>query len=169
MDSRVSLFVVIPVHNRSEFTRACLASLREQSYRDFTTVVVDDGSSDGTSEILAGEFPDVMVLNGDGELWWSGATNAGVRWAMRHFSDHAAIVTLNNDTLAPPNYLDQLLAAHAARPSALIGSLLISAADRRTIVDGGVRVFWPTAKFSSDQETEPAPVVSQSASGLLPR
>ena len=79
---KVSVFVVIPVHNRLEFTRACLASLREQSYRDFTIVVVDDGSTDGTYATLAEEFPEVTLLWGDGDLWWTGAMNRALEWAL---------------------------------------------------------------------------------------
>jgi len=155
----VSVFVIIPVHNRLHFTRACLASLSEQRFRDFTVVVVDDGSTDGTQDALAREFPAVSVLTGDGTLWWTGAMNVGVDWAMRQGSEDDAIVTLNNDTLPPPDYFGHLHAAQETRPFALIGSLLVRAADRRTIVDGGVRVSWPTAKFTSDQEMEPVPVV----------
>ena len=154
----MSVFVIIPVHNRRDFTRACLASLREQGFRDFTIVVVDDGSTDGTSKTLAEEFPAVRVLIGDGTLWWTGAMNVGVGWVMRQASDDDAIVTLNNDTLPPPDYLDRLLAAQASQPGALVGSLLVSAADRRMIVDGGVRIHWPTAKYSSDQLAEPLPL-----------
>ena len=154
----MSVFVIIPVHNRLEFTRDCLASLREQSFRDFTIVVVDDGSTDGTSKALAEEFPAGRVLNGDGTLWWTGAMNVGVGWVMRRASDDDAIVTLNNATLPPPEYLDRLLVAQASQPGALVGSLLVSATDRRTIVDGGVRIHWPTAKYSSHHRAEPLPL-----------
>lgn len=154
---RASLFIIIPVHNRLEFTRACLAALRRQSVRDFTVIVVDDGSTDGTRDALAVEFPEVRVLSGDGSLWWTGATNVGVRWTMRQASAGAAIVTLNNDTLPPPDYIGRLAAAKASRPGALVGSLLVRAADRKTIVDGGIRISWPIAKYTSDQERQALP------------
>ena len=143
----MSVFVIIPVHNRLEFTRACLASLREQSIRDFTVVVVDDGSTDGTGEALAKEFPTVRMPKGDGTLWWTGATNVGVGWALARAKPHDVVLSLNNDTIAPPRYLERLLKAHAVAPHALIGSLLVSATDRKTIVDGGVTLDWATAKY----------------------
>lgn len=141
------MFIIIPVHNRLEFTRACLASLREQSFRDFTIAVVDDGSTDGTSEALAREFPTVRILTGDGTLWWTGAMNVGVGWALTRAKPQDVVLTLNNDTICPPGYLEQLLRAHAAAPHALIGSLLVSATDRKTIVNGGVTIDWTTAKY----------------------
>lgn len=78
----VNVFVVIPVHNRLSFTRACLESLREQSFRDFTIVVVDDGSTDGTYATLAEEYPEVTLLWGDGDLWWTGAMNRALGWVL---------------------------------------------------------------------------------------
>ena len=69
--------IVIPVHNRREFTRQCLACLAVQTYRNVQTIVVDDGSTDGTDIMISQEFPDVVVMRGDGNLWWTEATNWG--------------------------------------------------------------------------------------------
>lgn len=154
----MGVFVVVPVHNRLRFTRACMASLRKQTLRDFTVVVVDDGSTDGTSRTLEAEFPEVRVLSGDGSLWWTGAMNMGVGWVMRRASDDDMIVTLNDDTLPPPDYLHRLVAAQASQAGALVGSLLVSAADRQTIVDGGVRIRWPTARYSRDHRAGLSPL-----------
>ena len=143
----MSVFVIIPVHNRLHLTRACLASLSEQSFRDFTVVVVDDGSTDGTSESLAKEFPAARVLKGDGTLWWTGAMNVGVGWALARAEPQDVVLTLNNDTTPPPEYLERLMRAHVVAPHTLIGSLVVSATDRKTIVDGGVTIDWMTAKY----------------------
>ena len=143
----MSVFVIIPVHNRLELTRACLAALREQSFHDHTIVVVDDGSTDGTSAALTRELPTVRILKGDGSLWWSGAMNVGVGWALARAKPHDVVLSLNNDTIPPPGYLERLLKAHAVAPQAMIGSLLVSATDRQTIVDGGVTIDWATAKY----------------------
>jgi len=145
----VSVFVIIPVHNRLHFTHACLRSLREQSYRDFTTVVVDAGSTDRTSDVLAKEFPTVRMLSGDGSLWWTAAMNIGVGWALAHAKPHDVVLSLNNDTVLPSRYLERLVQAHTVAPRALIGSLQVSAADRKTIVDGGVTLDWATARYRS--------------------
>jgi GT2 family glycosyltransferase len=72
------IFIVIPVHNRRDFTRECLLSLRKQTYKNFKVIIVDDGSMDGTGDMIEKDFPEVIPLKGDGELWWTGATNMGV-------------------------------------------------------------------------------------------
>ena len=60
------IHIVIPVYNRRDITRNCLLSLREQTHTDFQVVVIDDGSTDGTSEMIQKEFPEVVLLMGDG-------------------------------------------------------------------------------------------------------
>lgn len=147
--AEVSVFVVIPVHNRLEFTRVCLASLREQSCRDFTPVVVDDGSTDGTHAALTAEYPEAILLWGDGDLWWTGAMNRGLKWVMPRAAPDDHVLALNNDTALPPDFLETLLALSARRPAALIGSVAVSWNDHERIVDGGVRIDWRTTRSSS--------------------
>lgn len=89
--------VVIPVHNGLEFTRRCLSTLAAQAPAEFETIVVDDGSTDGTAEFVRIEHPRVTVLRGDGNLWWSGAINAGCRRAIEHGAD--VVVLFNNDNV----------------------------------------------------------------------
>jgi len=76
------IYILIPVHNRKEFTRQCLLSLRKQTYKKIKIVVIDDGSLDGTGGMLAREFPAVHVIKGDGNLWWADA-QPGEKWHYR--------------------------------------------------------------------------------------
>ena len=76
------IYVVIPVHNRKDFTRNCLLSLQKQSFQAFEVVIVDDGSTDGTAEMLREEFPELPVLKGDGNLWWTASVNMGIKYAL---------------------------------------------------------------------------------------
>lgn len=143
-----SIFIVIPVHNRKHLTRICLLSLRKQTYQTFTTIVIDDGSSDGTGEMIQKEFPEVVLLRGDGSLWWTGATNLGVKYALSHADKNDYILTLNDDTKVGPTYLKDLLGSALKYPNSLIGSISISDSDELTIVDAGIRINWLTAKFN---------------------
>lgn len=126
-----------------------MASLREQNYRDFRVVVVDDGSTDGTYASLTADFPEVTLLWGDGELWWTGAMNRGLEWVLPRADRCDHVLALNNDTAVPPDYLETLLALSARRPSALIGSMAVSWDDPERIVDGGLRIDWRTTRSAS--------------------
>ena len=92
------LFIVIPVFNRKNFTKECLLSLQTQSRKDFSVVVVDDGSTDGTAQMLEKEFPEIIVVKSDGNLFWTAATNLGIQIALEKGATY--VMTLNNDTLA---------------------------------------------------------------------
>lgn len=140
--------VVIPVHNRLALTRACLASLREQTFRDFVVYVVDDGSTDGTFEALRADHPEVIVLRGNGHLWWAGATNRGVGRALQEAGPSDYVLTLNNDAVAPADYLEKMVRAAAASAAAALGSVLVKASDESSVVDAGVLIDWTTAKYT---------------------
>lgn len=70
--------VVIPTHNRRELVLQAVASVLQQTYRDFEVIVVDDGSIDGTAEALTAAFGDrIIVIRLESTLERSAARNAG--------------------------------------------------------------------------------------------
>ena len=119
--------IVIPVHNRKDYTQQCLSCLLVQTYRDFQVIVVDDGSTDGTAEMIQQEFPEVVVLQGDGNLWWAEATNWGIRYAQKHQNRRQPnfVLTLNDDTRVNPDYLQTMLDAHKRHQPCLVGSVSV--------------------------------------------
>ena len=133
------LCFVIPVHNRREFTRNCLAALAKQETR---IIVVDDGSTDGTEAMIRCEFPEVTVLRGDGNLWWSGATNLGAKHGLELGA--ACIVCLNDDTLPQPDFARRLAEAASQMPNTIIGAMAVDARTGCPIF-GGERMNWLAA------------------------
>lgn len=142
----MTVFVIIPVHDRLECTLECLGSLRRQECADVTTVVVDDGSTDGTCAGLARLHPEVTVLWGDGDLWWSGAMDRGLEWVLPRAADEDHVLALNNDTVLSPDVVSTLLRLASERPRALLGAVAVDRDHGGRIVDGGVRLDWRTAK-----------------------
>ncbi len=137
------IYIVIPVFNRKEFTKNCLLSLRQQTYKDFKTVIIDDGSTDGTAEMLANDFPEVHVIKGDGNLWWTAATNLGVKYALEKKADY--ILTLNNDTIATEDFLEKMIFWAEKTPNVLLGAFAIDA-DTKKPVYGGEIINWRKQK-----------------------
>jgi GT2 family glycosyltransferase len=135
------LYVVIPVFNRLPYTRACLNSLRQQTRSDFRVVVVDDGSTDGTAEVLATEFPEVDVVTGNGNLYWTAGVNAGIRRALALGATR--VLTMNNDVLALPDFIQHMLACAEQHHTAVLGALELDAATGEPIY-GGERLDWST-------------------------
>ncbi len=91
-------------------TLACLDSLRLQGRCEGAQVqvfLVDDGSTDGTGEAVAREFADVLLIAGDGQLFWSG----GMRLALQHARqwDPDFYFWVNDDVVLDNFALDILL------------------------------------------------------------
>ncbi len=105
--------ILIPVHNKLSYTKKCIEMLDGLiSGKDFKnielfTVVIDDGSIDGTGEWLRKNAPEVICLEGDGNLWWSGGINVGARYVYgNQLADY--LLLWNNDIQPADDYFYQL-------------------------------------------------------------
>ncbi|MFD1140182.1 glycosyltransferase family 2 protein [Larkinella insperata] len=136
------IFIVIPVHNRKSLTRKCLACLTRQTVSNITIVVVDDGSTDGTGEMLRTEFPDAVVLSGDGTLWWTEGTNVGVRYALQNAvaEEENFVLTINDDTEVGPDYVASLLATYSRHKPCLAGSVSVDVAQPESLQYAGMKL-----------------------------
>lgn len=117
--------VVFPCHNRRELTLKCLRSLSRinSDGLDVRTVVVDDGSTDGTSEAIAREFPDVKLIRGDGNLWFTEGTNVAARAALEDDPDY--ILMMNDDQIFDADFLQYLVETAKKYPRSIVGPLLL--------------------------------------------
>lgn len=68
---------------------------------------------------MKNEYPDVLRVPGTSELWWSGATNLGVRAALKDGA--SLIMLLNNDCYVSRDTVESLVRYSAAHPMAIIG------------------------------------------------
>jgi GT2 family glycosyltransferase len=118
MPANGRLYIVIPVLNRWEQTRTCLTRLQQGTCTDFTIIVVDHGSTDGTRTELEKEFPDVIRIPGTLDMWWTGATNLGIKAALERGAD--TIMLLNNDCYFQPDTLARLVFHLRDNPGAII-------------------------------------------------
>jgi GT2 family glycosyltransferase len=102
--------VIIPNFNGLEHLEECLTSLASQSYRDFVTLVIDDGSTDNSLNYLKEKWPQIEILALAQNLGFAKAVNLGICHALEKYHP-AYIAILNNDTKADPNWLKNLVGA----------------------------------------------------------
>jgi GT2 family glycosyltransferase len=123
--------VVIPNWNGERFLRLCLGSLREQTLGAFETILVDNGSVDGSVTFVKEHFPEVDVVPLDENRGIAAAFNAGIEASTAEF-----VVLLNNDTEQDPGWLEALVRGAEDHPEAgFFASKLVDFHDR-TMLDG---------------------------------
>ncbi len=105
--------VVVPNWNGAAFLRDCLESICRQRYRPLQCIVVDDGSTDRSTGLIADEFPDLRLVRLPGNTGFAHAANAGMRLAAGEI-----IALLNNDAVAEPTWIEELVAALDRHPRA---------------------------------------------------
>ena len=137
--------MVVPVHNRKDTTIAFVRRIRASLRNGHSLIVVDDGSVDGTTAALKSECPDAIILEGNGSLWWAGATNRGVEYALKYGFDY--VLTINDDAIPEDEFLDRLLETARERPRAIVGAMLVYASDPSRVWACGGRVCYWSGKL----------------------
>lgn len=121
--TRVGL--VMAVHNRRDTTLRALRTVYEADTTGMTlhVVVVDDGSTDGTSEAIRRAYPDVEIVAGDGTLYFGGGSNAGLRRLLAAGVDYAVIA--NDDAIFNRQVFVELVKCARQFPQSVVGALLL--------------------------------------------
>lgn len=117
--------IVIPVYNRREITLQGLQSLArvDRTGLDVRIFIVDDGSTDGTSDAIRKSFPYVVLIQGDGTLHYAAGTNRGIEAALKWGAEFVA--TMNDDAVFHDQLLQRLINTTEANPRSVIGGLLL--------------------------------------------
>lgn len=96
--------VIIPNYNGMAYLDGVLASLENQTVRNYEVIVVDNGSSDGSAPFIAGSYPWVHIIELPDNFGFSRAVNEGI-----YASSAPYVLLLNNDTEVAPNFLEEML------------------------------------------------------------
>ncbi len=148
--SPMRVTVIVPAHNRLDHTLACLASLQAVTYPQMAVIVVDDGSSDGTAAAVTAKFPQTTVLGGDGSLWWTGAVNKGIQYALTHGCE--AVCLVNNDNTFAADFLSRLVACMRESSADAVCARVIDRTNGRIFFAGGIFHPWRGLRM---RRTEP--------------
>jgi GT2 family glycosyltransferase len=141
--------IVIPVYNRLKVTLNCLERLADSSVFDWADViVVDDGSSDGTADAVERRFPQVILLKGNGNLWWAGGINMGMRHAYQKGAKY--LIWLNDDCVPVDDALRTLYDYSREHNAIAVGQAFCPSGHYY----GGHKKTWTGLKLLSCSETQ---------------
>lgn len=136
----MTVYCLIPVHNRIDATKGVLRALERQSFQNIVTIVIDDGSTDGTREYIRLYHPRVIVIEGDGSLWWTGAIAKGLKHILSFANNEDYVLLQNNDTSFAENYVSELVRVSKRYPCAVVGSPLRDISSPENIISIGPEV-----------------------------
>ncbi|MBI1888430.1 MAG: glycosyltransferase family 2 protein [Candidatus Spechtbacteria bacterium] len=165
------VFILLLNWNNWHETEECLKSLEKVDYQNFEVIVVDNGSNERppinppTSPLaplsprslgeaglnkergVGGEVAKrgrVELICNDTNLGFAGGNNVGIRYALAHGADY--VLLLNNDAVAAPDFLTELMKAAESNPSfGILGSRIYAYGTNNIIFEGGKVNRWLTS------------------------
>jgi hypothetical protein len=96
--------IIILNFNGRHYLERCLTSVLAQTYPNFEVLLVDNGSTDGSIELVREQFPAVRLIEAGENLGFAKGNNVGIL-----ATDTPLVATLNNDTWVEPDWLTQLV------------------------------------------------------------
>ena len=133
--SEPTVSIIVINWNGERFLSRCLEAIREQTYPDIELFVIDNASSDGSVDLIKGDFPDVRLVENGANLGFCRAFNQGVRMARGEY-----VMPLNPDVFMTPTFIVEMVKAAESdrRIGSVTGKLLQNPAgrfDREEIID----------------------------------
>ncbi|MBF0463833.1 MAG: glycosyltransferase family 2 protein [Nitrospirae bacterium] len=130
-----NITVIIPNYNGLVYLGDCLNSLRNQTYKSFETIVVDNGSTDGSVDFIKENFPEIRLISFNENTGFSHACNAAIK-----ASESPFIALLNNDTEVSPQWLSALFEVmNSEEETGMVASKILL--DKTTIDSTGMLIY----------------------------
>jgi GT2 family glycosyltransferase len=122
--------IIIVNWNGKEMLKECLTSLKKQSYSDFSVILVDNGSEDGSVAFVKKHFSEVQIISLSENVGFSVANNLAIKSVNSKY-----VALLNNDAVADPLWLEKLVAALDETPEAGFAASRILLHDTPHLID----------------------------------
>jgi len=116
VNSHPRVAAVVLTWNDRENLAACLDSLGRLTYGNIEIIVSDNGSTDGSLEMVRERWPAVTLIENGRNLFWSGGNNVGIEYALS--TEAEWIILLNNDIEVDPHFITALVEEGRAHPEA---------------------------------------------------
>ena len=138
---------VIPTRDRKDKLFRFLDQFSQQTYPHLQIIVVDSNSTDGTREDIADRFPQVKLICVSDREFWAGATNAGIKAALKDRCEY--ILTINDDSVVKLNHVEMMLEIAQKYQVLILGNCINYLSDPELIWSIGTSNHWGTANFLS--------------------
>lgn len=145
------IYIILPVYNRKDITINFIKKLNNQTYKNFKLILVDDGSTDATEEEVKKEIEDIIVLKGNGNLWWGGALHKAYNYIKKsNFDKNHFVLIINDDTDIEENFLENGLNILKNNTNSIIQAKGYSLKEKNKCVDNGAFIDWTNFTFHNN-------------------
>jgi len=152
--SSCRVVLVIPNWNGQRLLEPCLRSVFAQEFQDFGVILVDNGSTDGSIDLVRTRFPQVRIIENSENRGFAAANNQAIR-----AFDSEFVATLNNDTEVNPRWLGALVEAMDVDPQiGMCASKMLLADQRKVIETTGIVVDKAGMVWNRDGGTIDCPI-----------
>lgn len=139
--------IIILNWNGKSDTLECLTSIQKINYSNYSIIVVDNDSSDGSVPAIRASFPNITLIVAGKNLGFAEGNNVGMRHALESNTDY--ILLLNNDTWVDKNFLSHLVTEAGKTNNAFVyGPAIFYAEPKDTLWFAGAK--WNTDKLAFD-------------------
>lgn len=129
--------VIVVNLNGERYLNDCLSSLSAQTFRNFEVILVDNGSTDGSLDLIRKEFSWVKTIALDENTGFARGNNIGFETSSSPY-----LATLNNDTIADRGWLQALYEAAEADPRiGMVASKILLGREGREIDSVGLLIY----------------------------
>ena len=164
--------VIIPNYNGKEYLRQCLLSLQRCEPKDFHIIVVDNGSTDGSVQVLKEEFPQIEAVFLSENTGFAPAVNRGLE-----HTDTPFALLLNNDTTVEPDFVKRMENAIEQKKNVFSVSAKMLMMQEPELLDGAGDLYcalgWAFAlgkgKSAAGHYTKPARIFSSCGGAVIYR
>ena len=141
------IYILLPVYNRRDLTEIFVKCLAAQTYQNYHLILIDDGSTDGTAEMVQDKISATTVLQGQGNWWWAGGLQKGIEWLHGiPLHDRDIVLMINDDVTFDPYFLEKGAELLSQHPQTLIHSFAVGNQTGR-IANAGVKADLKKLKF----------------------
>lgn len=102
------LYIILPVFNRKDITLNFIDSLQNQTFSNWTLLLIDDGSTDGTPvDVKSRGDSRIQVIETKGDLWWGGSLQYAYQHLRKFLINKDNVLIINDDVIINNDYLEQ--------------------------------------------------------------
>ena len=135
--------IIILNWNGKKDTVECIESLGRISYENYSMVIVDNASTDGSAAYFKEKYPDIAMVENAENLGYAEGNTVGAEFAIKKYGPEYILV-LNNDTTVAPDFLDKLVDAASSDDHIGIAGPKVYYYDRPGIINSaGAKMSWP--------------------------